>query len=123
MRQVINSFIPFGSFKALAMWPFLFIRGDKSFTAIDLRHEEIHGRQQREMLLFGFYIAYLVCWLKEMVHCCIDKERGQVQNVRYKRRNYWHRIAHSVIFEREAYAMQHDLSYLNRRSFWAWVQY
>lgn len=47
----------------MAAWPFIFLRRDKEFTEVDIRHESIHGRQQVEMLLVFFYVAYLICWL------------------------------------------------------------
>ena len=123
MKQIVNKVIPFGTFKAMAVWPFIFVRRNQPFKDTDIRHEEIHGAQQRELLLVGFYIAYLICWLKELIHCLCDKERGQIVDKRYRRRNYLHRVEHSIIFEREAYSMQDDEIYLERRRFWAWRKF
>lgn len=145
MKQVITKHFPWGGFKAMAVWPFIFIRGDKDFTESDLRHEEIHGEQQKEMAPIAvalvavmaivgcgwwsllaiplYYYMYGVCWLIELVRCAKDKERGQINVAGYKRRNYIHRVEHSIIFEREAYAMQGDEWYLGRRTFWAWVHF
>ena len=107
----------------MAVWPFLFLRRDVPFTEHDVRHEEIHGRQQAEMLLVGFYVAYLLCWLIELVRCARDKERGQVTDPRYRRRKYMHRVEHAVIFEREAYSEQRTQNYLHNRRLWAWINY
>ena len=129
----------------MAVWPFIFIRGDKAFKDSDLRHEEIHGEQQKEMfplaisltgvlILVGcgwwsllalplYYYMYGICWLIELVRCARDKERGQNIDPRYKPRNYIHRVEHSIIFEREAYGMQSDPFYLERRKFWAWIKF
>lgn len=122
MIQVLNKVIPFGSFKAMAAWPFIFLRRDKEFTEVDIRHESIHGRQQVEMLLVFFYVAYLICWLIELVRCARDENRGQAEP-NYRKRKYLHRVEHSIIFEREAYAEQRSPSYLYRRRFWAWIKY
>ena len=123
MKQVVNKHIPFGKFKAMAVWPFIFIRSDKLFRETDIIHEEIHGRQQKEMLLIFFYITYFICWFKELIHCGINKDRGQIVDKRYKPRKFISRVEHSIIFEREAYEMQFDDLYLARRKFWAWVKF
>lgn len=121
MITIINKVIPFGGFKAMAMWPFIFCRGEA--TDKMQRHESIHGRQQIEMLIVGFYIAYLICWVIEMVRCAMKKHRGQVTSTYYRQRNYWHRVEHSIIFEREAYAMEYYPNYLRVRKFWAWTSF
>ncbi len=144
MWVIWNRVIPFGSFEAMAVWPFVFVRRDKDVTARDIRHEKIHCAQQLELLEVGFFItavlaavgcgwwslislplfywAYAVCWLIELVRCLNDKNRGQATS-QYKQRNIWHRIAHSIIFEREAYAMQNDTAYLNHRPWFAWIEF
>ena len=122
MIQVKNKVIPFGSFKALAAWPFIFIRSDKKFTDEDVRHERIHGRQQVEMLLVGFYVAYLICWLIELVRCARDKRRGQAEP-NCRQRKYLNRVEHSIIFEREAYTEDSSATYLYKRRFSAWIKY
>jgi hypothetical protein len=123
MKQILNRRFPFGTFKAMAVWPLMFVRRDRRFTEEDITHEEIHGAQQKELALVGFYVLYALCWLKELVHCALDKERGQIIDPHFKKRNLMHRVAHSIIFEREAYAMQGDALYLGRRRFWWWVRF
>lgn len=123
MIQIINRVIPFGGFKAMAVWPFIFLRRDRSFTQRDLRHEQIHGRQQAEMLLVGFYVAYLICWLIELLRCARNKRRGQVTDPRYRQRKFLHRVEHSIVFEREAYTEDGNVTYLHQRRFWAWIKY
>lgn len=41
MIQIPNRLIPFGGFKAMAVWPFLFLRRDAAFT----EHSIISGRE------------------------------------------------------------------------------
>lgn len=118
MKQVITKHFPPGGFIALTLFPFIFT--NRKLDGSDLVHEEIHGRQQVELLYVGFLIAYLLCWLKELVHCLFDTERGQIITQGYKKRNYWHRVEHSIIFEREAYGMQGFADYLDGRRWWAW---
>lgn len=116
MIQVINKIIPFGVFKAMAVWPFIFLKSDCSSKT--LNHEKIHCRQQIELLLIGFYILYFICWIKELIHCALVPDRGQSV---YNNRSYFHRVEHSIIFEREAYHKDKDLDYLSRRRFWNWM--
>lgn len=50
MIVVKNKIIPPSGVKAMAFWPWLFVRA-KYMSERDMRHEEIHGCQQRELLL------------------------------------------------------------------------
>lgn len=118
MKVVINNILPFKGYVAIALWPFIFCR--KELSERDLRHEEIHGKQQVELLLILFYLLYGLMWLVEVVRCCFDKSRGQ--NFR-KTRNVWQRAYRMIPFEREAYANEHDKEYLSERSLFAWVGY
>ena len=104
-----NSIIPkllsvFISINAITLWPFVISR--TLFNKQVLNHEKIHIRQQQEMLVIGFYIMYVLYWL----------------------RGYWQwgdsQIAYNFIpFEQEAYAHEHDEDYLANRPFWAWTKY
>ena len=99
--KLLSVFITIG---AITLWPFVISR--TSFNKRVLDHEKIHIRQQQELLLIGFYILYVYYWLK----------------------GFWaygdSQIAyHSIPFEQEAYAHDHDENYLNNRPFWAWRNY
>lgn len=83
--------------RGLAFWPFIFI---SSKTIIDdelINHERIHLRQQIEMLIIPFYIWYLI---------------------ELYTKGYWDNK-----FEREAYANDHDLTYLKKRKFFSFLRY
>ena len=104
-----NSSIPkylsiFINIGAITLWPFVISR--TSFNKLVLDHEKIHIRQQQEMLVIGFYILYVYYWLKGLW------TYGDSQ-IAY----------HSIPFEQEAYANEHDEDYLNNRPFWAWRNY
>jgi hypothetical protein len=43
MIIVKNNIIPFKGYKAITLWPFIFVRKECSFDEIDLNHELIHG--------------------------------------------------------------------------------
>ena len=86
---IYNKLIPFKGYKAITIWPFIFIRKECSFNNVDLNHEKIHLRQQLELLIIFFYIIYLIEWIF----------KG------YK----------NISFEKEAYKYEGDLEYLKTR--------
>jgi hypothetical protein len=62
-------------------------------TETDLNHENIHGRQQLELLLIVFYLVYFIEWIFK---------------------GYYH-----VSFEKESYKNESNLSYLKNRKWFA----
>lgn len=108
MKRVVNKWIPFSGYKAMCIWPFLFVRSGAawSFTKIDERHERIHGEQQKEMLLLPFYLWYGIEWL---IRLCIYRDS--------------HKAYRNISFEQEAYENQEDIMYLERRRHFAWLKY
>ena len=130
MVKVYNNIIPLKGFVALTMWPLLFIRKAAAwlFDDEDENHENIHGAQQKEMLIVGAILAVIlaVCgcgwwslfalplflywygveWLVK--HCYYRNATTAYKN---------------VAFEREAYANQNDMTYLSHRRPFAWVRY
>jgi hypothetical protein len=120
-----NKIFPFKGYKAMCVYPFLFVRKDaKHFGDIDRNHEMIHARQQLEMstfisvLLFclalvgcfsmwwvlispfGYYALYLTEYIIRIL-CS-----GFRAKVAYR----------SISYEQEAYSHQNDMIYLKRRT-------
>ena len=93
MFIIKNNIIPFEGFKAMTIWPFIFVREDESFDDIDLNHEKIHCRQQIELLIIFFYIIYFIEWLLKSYR--------------------------TISFEKEAYNNESDLKYLEHRKWFA----
>ena len=86
-----------GDIRALAFWPFIII---PSTTIVDdelINHERIHLKQQKELLIIPFYIWYLIALY---------------------RKGYM-----GISFEKEAYANDKDLTYLKKRSIFAFIKY
>ena len=102
MIIVKNKIIPFNGYKAMTIWPFVFVRSELS--EIDMNHEKIHGRQQVEMLWLLFFIWYGVEYLLRAVFGGYNPGKN-------------------VSFEREAYDKDVDLNYLKHRRFWAFLKY
>ena len=93
--------------RGMAISPFIFIQNYKDKTdGVLIRHETIHLKQQLEMLILPFYIAYLVNYLYNFA-----KYRNHDQAYR------------KIVFEREAYANEDNPTYLSNRSFWAFLRY
>jgi hypothetical protein len=89
----------------IALWPFVFLKTKTPYPLI-INHERIHLRQQIEMLVIPFYIWYIAEWAIRFASC----------------RNFDHAYRH-IGFEKEAYAMETDLNYLEKRKFWAFLKF
>jgi beta-lactamase regulating signal transducer with metallopeptidase domain len=91
----------------IALFPFIFIRKPEDReNKILINHEKIHLRQQLELLVIFFYILYVIeyyYWLLKLKN----------KNLAYRR----------ISFEREAYANESDLDYLEKRHFWGFRKY
>lgn len=104
MKIIYNRLIPFGRFFAINLFGVLFVKGRKEqVTDVDLNHELIHTAQMKELWYIPFYILYLLEWGYRL----------------FLPGNAYSNIS----FEREAYANEHDLSYLARRPRFAFLGY
>lgn len=106
MKKVYNDIIPVKGFKAITLWPFLFIRNGVKFGITDERHEEIHGRQQMELLIILFYVLYGIFYLIGLIRYGSGK-------MAYRNNP----------FESEAYMNEKKQTYLEKRKLFAWVCY
>lgn len=103
---VVKHLIPKG-FDGFSLFPFIFLkkkdyRNDKVFV----NHERIHLQQQVELLLLPFLILYFTEYVFRLIQY----------------RNYM-KAYYNISFEREAYANENHLDYLNKRKFWAFLKY
>ena len=103
MRIIRARHFPPKGFKAINLFGIVIARKDVKLTAEDIRHEEIHTRQMREMLYIPFYIWYLMEWLYRLVF--------EINAYR------------SISFEREAYEHEDEPGYLESRRPYAWRHY
>lgn len=106
MKIVRNNIIPFKGFKAVNLFGILFVRKDVTFSEIDLRHEEIHTKQYRELWYVGFIFMYLYFWIKNLFHY-----------------GFTHEAYRKIPFEQEAYENQYVKLYLKYRIKNAWKYY
>lgn len=70
-----------------------------------INHEKIHLRQQLELLILPFYILYLISYL--------------INFIKYKKHHLAYR---NIIFEKEAYDYESDLSYLKKGNWYGWIK-
>ena len=127
MKKIVNDIIPVEGYIAATFWPFVFVRKELKyrFDEVAERHENIHGRQQIEMLIVGIVLAtglyfvigwwcllalpiffwwYLIEYVLRSIFGTGDAYR-------------------KILVEREAYANEHDMDYLKHRKPFAWLTY
>lgn len=133
IRLVFNDIIPFKGFKAITIWPWVFVRNDamSKWTLDDERHETTHLKQQLEVLLvaleialvldvldviswwwlflvpFTFYVLYVIEWLVRIPICGFDTKLAY----------------YNISTEQEAYLHQGDMPYNYERRDFAWCKY
>ena len=89
----------------MALYPFILVnRNDLKNNKVLIRHERIHLKQQKELLVLPFYLIYLLCYLYNLC-------RLRNHNKAYMQ----------IPFEREAYRHETEQDYLKKRRFWAWL--
>lgn len=132
MKIISNPYIPFCPYDAMTVWPFIFVRKDVLVSEQILNHENIHGRQQKELLMVGivaalimlcngagwlsllalplYYYLYAAFYIRER-RKTIDDPNGQ--ETAYRRNP----------FEREAYDHDADMQYIAHRKRFAWLTY
>ncbi len=103
MKIIYNNLIPFNGYKAINLFGVLFVRKGCTMSEIDINHEAIHTTQMKEMLYIFFYVWYIIEWGIRL----------------FMKGNAYRNIS----FEREAYANQNNLSYLNTRKRYAWLNF
>lgn len=107
MFLVVNKYLLRRHFVGVTLWPFIVMRSAKLEEDLTfINHEKIHLRQQAEMLVLFFFLLYFIEYIFRLIQ--------------YRDRY----IAYTNIsFEREAYARESELDYLDNRSFWSFLLY
>lgn len=119
MKIVKNSIIPFGTYVAMTVGPFIFTKRAK-LSDSTIRHEAIHWEQQKELAIVGFFIIYVLVFLWELIRCSFDFERGSRADGIH--RSLWKRAYRMNILEREAYEHEDTLAYQLTRRHYAWLK-
>lgn len=107
MILIVFKYLTPRGFRGLTFYPFVFILNQKDkLNRVFINHERIHLRQQLELLVVPFYLWYGLEFLLRLL---------QFKN---RREAYY-----NISFEREAYAHEKDLVYLETRSFWSFLKF
>lgn len=106
MILVIKYLVPKG-FAGMTIFPFVFVKqANLKVDRVFVNHERIHLKQQLELLILPFFLWYALEFL-----------------VRYVQYGNWHTAYRNISFEREAYQMECQLDYLQKRPFWNYLKY
>lgn len=76
----------------------------RRLSPYELNHELIHSAQAKELLYLPFYIWYLVEWF-----------------ILFVKRKDWMKAYLCIRFEKEAYAYQNELDYLQHRKHFGYL--
>ena len=107
MFLIVTKYLIPKGYRGLAVYPFVFVKQalDKK-NEVFVNHERIHLRQQLELLVVPFFLWYFLEFL--------------VRLIQYKEMDLAYR---NISFEREAYANEKDIEYLNNRFLWRFLKY
>lgn len=107
LKIVTCSWFPMKGYLAITILKWMIVRKKlaNKVSPVVINHEDIHYAQERELWYVGFYLLYGIMFLLNLL---------VIWN--------WHKAYRDVPFEREAYANQHNLSYLETRPRFAWRQ-
>lgn len=103
--MIVIKGVPLKKIQGITLFPFIIVRS-KNPSKVLINHEEIHIRQQLELLIVPFYVWYVGEWLYHYVRC----------------RSFW-RAYRQISFEQEAYDNEEDFEYLKNRKFWKFLEY
>ena len=106
MIFVSKYLVPKGYF-GFTFYPFVFLKSKVlKEDAVLINHENIHLKQQIELLIIPFYLVYCIEFL--------------IRLLQFKK---WQLAYRNISFEREAYANEWDLDYLKHRKLWSFLKY
>lgn len=104
MKIIKNKIIPFGSYYAINIFGYCFTKRDLKDWQI--RHEQIHSEQMKELYYIPFYIWYCLEFLIKLLYYF-----------------NWQKAYKAISFEREAYFYQEWNYYISYRKKYAWKEF
>lgn len=99
VNRLFIQIVTFNFARAITLWPFIVLKEDcLRDDPYLMNHEKIHLQQQKELLVIGFYVLYV------LEYCFRRIQYGS------------HLIAYlNISFEREAFENEDNLDYLKKR--------
>lgn len=102
--KILDFFSWFFKVQGITLYPFIIVR--KGTSKVTIHHEKIHISQASELFVLGFYILYILDFLKGLL-----KYRDT------------HKAYYAIRFEQEAYANERKKDYWKNRKKSAWKAY
>lgn len=107
MIIVCQKLLKIKKINGIALFPFIFIQKEEyKYDKVLINHEKIHLQQQKELLIFIFYLWYVIEFY------------------------YWffrlkdsYSAYRNIAFEKEAYAQENDMNYLKKRKLFQFFKY
>jgi len=107
MFVIVTKYLIPKGYNGLTLFPFVMIRSDfDKGNKVLVNHEKIHIKQQIQMLVLPFLIWYMLEFLFRWIQFK-DKSKA------YR----------NISFEREAYANEQNLNYIEEMPFWSFLKY
>lgn len=106
LRTRLTQWLTFGFAAGITLFPFVLIRPQVPLTRRLVVHERIHLQQQKELLVFPFFLLYLLEYLFNLL--------------KYKSH---YKAYFNISFEQEAYLNEKNILYLQHRKAFSWLKY
>lgn len=107
MFLIVSKYLVPKGYNGLTIFPFVMIRDDfDKDNKVLINHEKIHIKQQLQLLVLPFFVWYMMEFLFRWIQ--------------FKDKN---RAYRNISFEREAYANEQNLNYINEMPFWSFRNY
>lgn len=90
---------------AVTLFPFILVRSELMSDEVLINHEQIHIEQYKELLFLGFFLIYAYDFIKSILSG-----------------NSWETAYNDIRLEKEAYAHESDLDYLESRRRYNWFK-
>lgn len=118
MKIIENNILPPKGYKAITLLNLIFVRKGTELNEVDINHEAIHWKQEKELLIVGFYILYVLFFFIRLVQYAITGYRLMWRG--YKKFGLWKTAYRKNPFEQEAYCYQNYVDYLKHRKHYDW---
>lgn len=104
---IYNKLLPLKGYIAINLFTIIFARSEyKPINNNIINHEQIHTKQQIELLFIGFYLWYIIEYIIN-----IFKYKFNLNNAYY-----------NIRFEKEAYNNEKNTNYINNRKHYNWIK-
>ena len=121
MKIVHSKILPPRGYKAITLFNVIVVRNGTLLSPSDLNHEDIHWQQEKELLIVGFYILYVLMLVFRLAQYAITGYRLELHG--FDKLSLWKTAYRRIPFEREAYCNQSLGDYIESRQHYCWTKY